>query len=94
MSDIDDRNNSKPEAIPFFARYLEGQMDFMEEISQEEMQALEGGSKVTTRKYPSDNEDCPGGGAMKQKYPSDNEDGSGGEVVTLKFPSDNEEHAS
>ncbi len=86
MSD-NDQQNSKPEAVPFFARYLEGQMDCMEDVSEEEMQALAGGSKVVRRKYPSDFKDSSGGGFVTtMKYPSDNEDHSGGGHVTLKYP--------
>ena len=92
---MSDMPNEK--AVPFFARYLEGQN--IEELSDEDMEAVAGGKKgrkgcggvVTTEKYPSDQEDGSGGdtGAVTMKYPSDNEDGGG--VVTMKYPSDNEE---
>ena len=80
MSDID-KQQSK--AVPFFARYLEGQRELLEE----EMEATVGGRGAMTEKYPSDAED--GGGAVTLKYPSDAEDG--GSAVTLKYPSDAED---
>ena len=69
---------------PFFERLLEGQ----------------NGGRITTLKYPSDNEDGgdvfrPGGNvSVTEKYPSDNEEGGGsvgGGITTAKFPSDNED---
>lgn len=86
-------SNDKQEfnqAIPFFAHYLEGQIDFIEEISEAETQAVGGGFKALTRKYPSDQEDCKPI-AITEKYPSDNEDICDGVPVTKKYPSDNEE---
>ena len=83
MSDID-KQQSK--AVPFFARYLEGQRELLEE----EMEATVGGRGAMTEKYPSDAED--GGGAVTLKYPSDAEDG--GSAVTLKYPSDAEDVAA
>lgn len=86
MSDKE-KQGRQPEAVPFFARYLEGQD--IEELSDEEMQAVAGGGDVTTLKYPSDGED---GGVETRKYPSDSEDGGGcGGMVTKKFPSDSDE---
>ncbi|WP_063748449.1 microviridin/marinostatin family tricyclic proteinase inhibitor [Fischerella sp. PCC 9605] len=41
--------------VPFFARYLEGQL--CEDLSSEEMEKITGGSEVVTMRYPSDNED-------------------------------------
>ena len=85
-------NMDKPEensqAVPFFARYLEGQ--WCEELSEEEMNNVRGGRRFAmTRKYPSDWEDS--GGCFTDKYPSDHEDGGGGPVMTKKYPSDHEE---
>lgn len=84
MSEPNKLNNS--EAVPFFARYLEGQN--IEELSEEEMEEI-GGSRnsvtgrskdeVTTLKYPSDRED-----AVTRQTKDDI-------FVTLKYPSDNDE---
>ncbi|MGH8000704.1 MAG: microviridin/marinostatin family tricyclic proteinase inhibitor [Brasilonema sp.] len=75
------------EAVPFFARYLEGQ--FCEDLSEEEMQEVKGGIRYVTLKYPSDNEDgC--GGAVTKKYPSDSDE----YAVTQKYPSDSDEEYS
>ncbi|MBW4614010.1 MAG: microviridin/marinostatin family tricyclic proteinase inhibitor [Desmonostoc vinosum HA7617-LM4] len=80
-------DNLDSQAVPFFARFLEGQS--LEDLSEEEMDKVGGGCRVMTRKYPSDQEDGHGKGGVTEKFPSDNEDGG---VVTLKFPSDNEDH--
>jgi hypothetical protein len=88
MSDL---NHQDPRIVPFFARYLEGQLG--EDLSEEEMAAVSGGSDVVTMAYPSDQEGG-GGGAVTQKYPSDNEDGGGGGVMTKKYPSDQEDGGS
>ena len=58
MSDID---KQKSKAVPFFARYLEGQT--IQEMSEEEMEAMGGGRVGVTEKYPSDHED--GGPIMR-----------------------------
>jgi Serine endopeptidase inhibitors len=85
------------QAVPFFARFLEGQN--ADDISDLESEAISGGHIVVThkchsdhehggavtKKYPSDSDEY----AVTQKYPSDGEDG--GVVMTLKFPSDNED---
>ncbi|MCC5647407.1 microviridin/marinostatin family tricyclic proteinase inhibitor [Nostoc sp. CHAB 5824] len=81
-------SENKPEelnsqAVPFFARFLEGQS--FEDLSDQESEGIGGGVQAVTLKYPSDNED---GGAVTLKYPSDNEDGG---VATRKYPSDNED---
>ncbi|HEY9794404.1 MAG TPA: microviridin/marinostatin family tricyclic proteinase inhibitor [Leptolyngbyaceae cyanobacterium] len=86
MSD-QNKEDLNSEAVPFFARFLEGQS--AEEMSEEEMEAVAGGKRYMTRKYPSDNEDnisggSGGGGAVTMKYPSDQEDGGGGGAVTRK----------
>jgi hypothetical protein len=100
MSEQDQQKlNSK--AVPFFARYLEGQL---EDLSQEEMKAVSGGRGFLTKKYPSDHEDCGGmtlpmkdDVAVTLKYPSDNEDGGipikPDPGVTEKYPSDSDEWA-
>lgn len=67
------------QAVPFFARFLEGQTP--EEVSEEDMDAVNGGIKFVTLKYPSDGEDN-----VTKKYPSDTD-----EYVTLKYPSDSDE---
>lgn len=93
MSDMD-KQDLNQEAVPFFARYLEGQINFIEEISEEETQAVAGGQEVMTLKYPSDNEESSGGGLLNvtKKNPSDCEDFSGGGIgVTEKYPSDCED---
>ena len=77
--------NSK--AVPFFARYLEGQL---EDLSEKEAQAVGGGLHFVTKRYPSDNEDGGSKFATTMKYPSDNEDGGSGSV-TEKYPSDQED---
>ncbi len=104
-------NMEKPEensqAVPFFARYLEGQ--WCEELSEEEMDDVRGGrgfaftekfpsdfedhAGCLTRKSPSDHEDAGGGpGFFTKKYPSDHEEGGGGPIaMTQKFPSDQED---
>ncbi|MBD2193911.1 MULTISPECIES: microviridin/marinostatin family tricyclic proteinase inhibitor [Calothrix] len=92
MSDIKLHDLDSP-AVPFFARYLEGQ--YSEELSEEELSGVGGGIRFATKKYPSDHEN--GGGITKPrkdeiavtlKYPSDHEDGA---IATKKYPSDNEE---
>ncbi|MBD6615598.1 microviridin/marinostatin family tricyclic proteinase inhibitor [Komarekiella sp. 'clone 1'] len=70
------------QAVPFFARFLEGQSP--EEMSEEEMEAVAGGcgGTVTTLKFPSDNEDV-----VTKKYPSDSDE----YAVTQKYPSDGDD---
>jgi Serine endopeptidase inhibitors len=94
---IDDLNTT-PE-LPFFARFLEGQM---EDLSDAEANEIAGGKiriglpidGFITNKYPSDLEDGHGGDMpMTKKYPSDREDHHGGGIVTTqKFPSDGEDN--
>ena len=88
MSDINKRN-LKAKEVPFFARYLEAQG--YEDLSEEELEGIRGGSKPVTMKAPSDSEDGGGGGIVTMKYPSDSEDGGSGGVVTMKAPSDSDE---
>ncbi|HLO89310.1 MAG TPA: microviridin/marinostatin family tricyclic proteinase inhibitor [Nostocaceae cyanobacterium] len=71
--------NLDSQAVPFFARFLENQD--CEDISAEEMETVNGGCSLATRKYPSDNEEV-----VTKKYPSDTD-----EFVTLKYPSDGED---
>jgi bacteriocin-like protein len=61
----------QPQAVPFFARFLEGQGT--EELSDDEMQAIAGGKKQSgmTMKYPSDGDEL----VTTLKYPSDGDDG-------------------
>lgn len=80
-----DNINSKP--VPFFARYLEGQL---EDLSEEEMADVVGGSTVTTMAYPSDQEGRDDGIMTTQKYPSDHEDSGFGaipDVIDFDFES-------
>ncbi|NEO80783.1 MAG: microviridin/marinostatin family tricyclic proteinase inhibitor [Moorea sp. SIO4G3] len=72
------------QAVPFFARYLEGQ--FIEDLSKEEMEAVKGGTILPpvrgfTTKYPSDRDDLY---SVTLKFRDD-------VVVTMKYPSDNDE---
>ena len=96
-------SENKPEelnsqAVPFFARFLEGQS--FEDLSDEESEGIGGGScgltkkdkakikkflKPQTRKYPSDQEDV-----VTEKYLSDSDEQQ--MSVTLKFPSDGEDN--
>ncbi|MBW4591408.1 MAG: microviridin/marinostatin family tricyclic proteinase inhibitor [Brasilonema angustatum HA4187-MV1] len=88
MSD-NDQQTSNDKAVPFFARYLEGQ--FCEDLSEEEMETVHGGyGKIskpakdeifTTLKFPSDNED-----GVTKKAPSDSD-----EAMTNKYPSDGDD---
>ncbi len=68
MSDPN-KKDLNSEVVPFFARFLEGQIT--EELSEEEMEAVKGGGDPVTMKYPSDNED---GSVVTRKYPSDGDD--------------------
>ncbi|MDZ8227738.1 MULTISPECIES: microviridin/marinostatin family tricyclic proteinase inhibitor [unclassified Nostoc] len=80
------------QAVPFFARFLEGQS--FEDLSDQESEGIGGGNcgvtkkekdeLVQTRKYPSDQED-----GVTKKHPSDDDQ----IFVTLKFPSDSEDSA-
>ncbi|MEH2070216.1 MAG: microviridin/marinostatin family tricyclic proteinase inhibitor [Nostoc sp.] len=88
---------NKPEepnlqAVPFFARFLEGQS--FEDLSDEESEALSGGKCGVTKKkadevdqtlkFPSDQEDSP---IATRKAPSDSD-----EPYTNKYPSDGDDH--
>ena len=70
-----DKHKLNSKAVPFFARYLENQL---EELSEEEMNALVGGCPLSPVK---------GDYAVTKKYPSDGDD----HPVTMKYPSDNDE---
>ena len=69
-----DKQKLNSKAVPFFARYLENQL---EELSEEEMKAAVGGCPFSpvkgdyavTNKYPSDVDE-----AVTMKYPSDGDD--------------------
>ncbi|UUC44333.1 microviridin/marinostatin family tricyclic proteinase inhibitor [Flavobacterium cerinum] len=83
--------NNKDLKKPFFANFLENQ------LSNEEKNTVQGGDIITlktedmlhTLKYPSDNEDGPGGPItlksldmmQTMKYPSDNDE-TGGPIIT------------
>jgi Serine endopeptidase inhibitors len=71
MSNNSKHNDLNQSSVPFFARYLEGQI---QDLSEEEMTEISGGSMMTTMRYPSDNEDAGNGTVVTQKYPSDDED--------------------
>jgi hypothetical protein len=87
MSDIN-KQDLNSEAVPFFARYLEGQV--CEELSEEEMEVVRGGDgNTTTLKYPSDQEDG-GGTVMTQKFPSDQEDSGSTGFSDITIPSTQE----
>ena len=67
-------SNSKE--LPFFARYLEGQIT--QEISAEEAKKIGGGlSPLATFKYPSDVDEIipPKDAATTHKFPSDLDEG-------------------
>lgn len=103
MSDNQHQNDNS-QALPFFARYLEGQYsENMEDLSEEEMQEVQGGLKISPQihtrpkldeifvslKYPSDQED--GGHPptdVSKKYPSDADE----HMMTNAYPSDREDH--
>lgn len=90
MSEFE-QQDSKQEAVPFFARYLEGQIDYMEDLSEEEMQSVAGGKRSVNHKRSPGAKDIGGGAIATKKYPSDNEDSGSDSIVTQKFPSDNED---
>ncbi|MEH2361934.1 microviridin/marinostatin family tricyclic proteinase inhibitor [Nostoc sp.] len=86
------------QAVPFFARFLEGQN--AEDLSDQESEAISGGHTFVTQKSPSDSED--GVVATTKKYPSDSDEQAvtqkchsdhedGRVVTTLKYPSDGED---
>ena len=91
-----DEQESTSPAVPFFVRYLEGQL---EDLSEEESESIGGAicGAFVTKKFPSDYEDgnfgVSEGSPVTLKFPSDHEDGSPnpGTAVTLKFPSDHED---
>jgi Serine endopeptidase inhibitors len=86
-------NNIDPNDLPFFARFLEGQM---EDLAETESETVIGGHKPSrirftditaiTNKYPSDSEDIHAQ-PVTSKYPSDNED----MAITQKYPSDGDD---
>lgn len=90
------------QAVPFFARYLEGQFT---DVSAEEAEKLAGGKGIQTRKAPSDSDEDFSIFTMKhpsdsddvnfdinmftRKHPSDSDEDSS--MFTRKYPSDNDE---
>ena len=94
-----DQQEPNSEAVPFFVRYLEGQL---EELSEEEAESVGGGfpcaPEMKELNISHINENLKDlnfefpFGAATLKYPSDHEDGSSHHTaVTLKYPSDNED---
>ncbi|MEO1347945.1 MAG: microviridin/marinostatin family tricyclic proteinase inhibitor [Cyanobacteria bacterium J06635_15] len=61
------KQGSKAKAVPFFARYLEGQIP--QELSADDLKEISGGGDFKTEKYPSDSDE-----AETQKYPSDSDE--------------------
>lgn len=83
IQDLDSNN------VPFFARYLEGQM---EQVSEAEAAALLGGkSKIPGAPSPGVTNRLADQ-LQTQKFPSDQEDVSQ-PIMTQKFPSDQEDIA-
>ncbi|MEH2457447.1 microviridin/marinostatin family tricyclic proteinase inhibitor [Nostoc sp.] len=87
------------QAVPFFARFLEGQNG--EDLSDQESEAISGGQTLMTEKYPSDNEDggvvtnTPRSGSHEQAVTHNcHSDNKHEGAVTLKFPSDNEDSSA
>lgn len=90
-------SDNNEQVLPFFARYLEAQ--FCEDLSEEEMDGVQGGLKLadpTTVKFPPEG---PDGIATTLKYPSAQEDGGVTSklqdqyAVTKKYPSDGDDIA-
>ncbi len=72
---MSDKEKQNERAVPFFARFLEGQ--HIAEMSEEESEAIGGGRDIAmTLKYPSDWEDD--GIGVTEKFPSDAEDDDDG----------------
>ncbi len=67
--------NDKKLKKPFFANFLESQ------VSENELQKVNGGTDAVTLKFPSDGEDGPGSGTDRTKDVHQ----------TMKYPSDNDE---
>ncbi|MFH7028992.1 MAG: microviridin/marinostatin family tricyclic proteinase inhibitor [Heteroscytonema crispum UTEX LB 1556] len=81
-------SDNNKQAMPFFARYLEGQ--FCEDLSVEEMNEVQGGLKLAapTPKHPPESFD---GIVTTRKFPSDQEEDGGNHpitVITKKHPSE------
>jgi hypothetical protein len=97
-------DNLEGQELPFFARFLENQIETVEDAEAEDVHGgrrpnfhskkypsdhEDGHGTPETRKYPSDREDAFG--PYTNKYPSDQEDTHGGPIVTAKAPSDAED---
>ena len=90
--------DSNSEAVPFFVRYLEGQL---EELSEKEAESTSGGGcsdNIETRKYPSDDNEDTFTSVTKLKYlfdhifgPKEDPSNAPPYAVTLKYPSDDED---
>lgn len=95
INELPTTSTSSGQNLPFFARFLEGQREEIEDnkVALTDRRREPGDRLNVTRKYPSDLEDNTGGGLVTtNKYPSDNEDSTGGgSVTTKKYPSDNED---
>ena len=69
MTQSNNQNNNVS-AVPFFARYLEGQVT--QKLTTEDLEKISGGNKqppVQTDRFPSDVDD-----PITLKYPSDNDE--------------------
>ncbi|MBE8968612.1 microviridin/marinostatin family tricyclic proteinase inhibitor [Nostocales cyanobacterium LEGE 12452] len=92
-------SENKPEklnsqAVPFFARFLEGQS--LEDLSEEESKGIIGGCNSTTNTNPNND-----GLVQTLKYPSDQEEGAvttkpdnDDYAVTQKYPSDGDDSSA
>jgi hypothetical protein len=76
MTNNGNQHSHSPEQ-PFFVRYLEGQfgddLQFCDNLTQAELDALNGGSSAVTLAYPSGQEGHEGP-IVTLRYPSDAED--------------------
>ncbi|MEM7065806.1 MAG: microviridin/marinostatin family tricyclic proteinase inhibitor [Cyanobacteria bacterium P01_B01_bin.77] len=62
-------SNNNASAVPFFARYLEGQVT--QKLTQADLEKISGGNKepIQTDRFPSDVDD-----PITMKYPSDSDE--------------------
>lgn len=91
MSDKKQQKDNS-QALPFFARYLEGQFsENFEDLSEEEMQEVQGGLRFPVKpKHPRSKDDDIVG---TLKFPNDQADvGHIPTYYTKKYPSDGDDH--